>query len=72
MIAEFRDMDEKLALHTDITELERQLKRLKSCIYWVPYYNGNDGKITGVDLYFDKSARNMLLKVANTHQLPLC
>jgi|TARA_B100002003_G_C13889483_1_gene433831 hypothetical protein len=72
VIAEFRDMDEKLAFHTDITEVERQLKRLKSCIYSVPYYDGHNGKIAGVDLYFEKSARKMLLKVANTHQLPLC
>ncbi len=72
MIAEFRDMNEKLALHTNITEMERRLKRLKSCIYWVPYYNSNNGKIIGIDLYFEKSARNMLLKAANTYQLPLC
>ncbi|MFC2021485.1 hypothetical protein ACFLU1_06900 [Chloroflexota bacterium] len=72
MIAEFRDMNEKLALYTDITEMEHRLKRLKSCIYWVPYYDSHKGKIIGIDLYFEKSAKNMLLKVANTYQLPLC
>ncbi len=71
MIAELRDMKEKLALYTNITEMERRLKRLKSCIYWVPYYDGYNGKIIGTDLYFENSARNMLLKVTNTYQLPL-
>jgi len=72
VIAEFRDMNEKLALYTDITVMERRLKRLKSCMYWIPYYDGHNGKFVGIDLYFEKSARNMLLKVANTYQLPLC
>jgi len=72
VIAEFRDMNEKLALHTNIAEMEHRLKRLKSCIYWAQYYDGHTGKIIGIDLYFEKSARNMLLKVANTYQLPLC
>ena len=71
MIAELRDMKEKLALYTNITEMERRLKRLKSCIYWVPYYDGHNGKIIGTDLYFENSARKMLLKVTNTYQLPL-
>jgi len=65
-------MKEKLALHTDIIEIERRLKRLSSCIYWVPYYDSNTDKIVGVDLFFKKSAKNMLQKVANTRQLPLC
>ena len=72
MIAELRDMKEKLALHTDIIEIERRLKRLSSCIYRVPYYDSHTNKIVGVDLYFKKSSKNMLLKVANTFQLPLC
>jgi hypothetical protein len=72
VIAEFRDMKEKLALYTDITVMERRLKRLKSCMYWIPYYGGHNGKIVGIDLYFEKSARNMLLTVANIYQLPLC
>ncbi|MFC1954721.1 hypothetical protein ACFLVZ_02740 [Chloroflexota bacterium] len=72
MIAELRDMKEKLALHTDCIEIERRLKRLNSCIYWVPYYDSHNNKIVGVDLFFKKSAKNMLLKLSNTHQLPLC
>jgi len=72
VIAELRDMKEKLALYTDNIEIERRLKRLNSCIYWVPYYDSHSNKIVGVDLFFKKSAKNMLSKVANTHQLPLC
>ena len=71
MIVEFRDMKEKLVIHTDSTEGERRLKRLKSCLYSIPYYNSHNGKIVGVDLFFDKSARKMLMKIANTYQLPL-
>ena len=71
MIAELRDMREKLALYTNITEMERRLKRLKSCIYWVPYYDGHNGKIIGTDRYFENSVRKMLLKVTKTYQLPL-
>ncbi len=72
MIVEFRDMKEKVALYTDISEIEHQLKRLKSCIYSVRYYDSHNSKTVGVDLYFNRYARNMLLKVANTYQLPLC
>ena len=72
MIVEFRDMKEKLVLYTDTSEVERRLKRLKSCMSSVRYYDSHNGKTVGVDLYFDRSARNMLLKVANTFQLPLC
>ena len=72
MIVEFRDMKEKLVLYTDIREIEYQLKRLKSFIYSIRYYDSHNSKTIGVDLYFARSARNMLLKVANTYQLPLC
>ena len=72
VIVEFRDMKEKMALYTDIKDIEYQLKRLKSFIYSIRYYDNHNGKTVGVDLYFPKSARNMLLKVANTYQLPLC
>jgi len=71
MIAEFRDMKEKLVLYTDTSEIERKLKKLKSHLYTIPYYDSGNGKIVGVDLYFDVSARNMLQKVAASHQLPL-
>ena len=70
MIVDLREMKEKLVLYTDIPEMERRLKRLKLCVYKVPYYDTSNGRILGVDLFFDKSARNMLLKVANTYQLP--
>ncbi len=70
MIAEYREMKDKLVLYTDVTEVERRLKRLKSHLYSIPYYNSGDGKIVGVDLYFDKSARNILRKTAGS-QLPL-
>jgi len=63
-------MKEKLALYTDIPEMERRLKRLKLYVYKVPHYDTRKGKILGVDPYFDKSARNILSKVANTYQLP--
>ena len=70
MIVDLREMKEKLVLYTDIPEMERRLKRLKLYVYKVPYCDTSNGKILGVDLYFDKSARNILLKVANTYQLP--
>ncbi len=67
MIVDLREMKEKLVLYTDIPEMER---RLKLCVYKVPYYDTSNGRILGVDLYFDKSAKNILSKVANTYQLP--
>ncbi len=70
MIVDLREMKEKLVLYTDIPEMERRLKRLKFYVSKVPYYDTSNGKILGVDLYFDKSARNILSKVANTYQLP--
>ncbi len=71
MIAELRDMNGKLALHTNTTTIERKLKKLKSFVYSVPYYSTKDGKIVGIDLYFDKSARHVLRKLVKTSQLPL-
>lgn len=71
MIAELRNCNDKLAVYTDSTELERRLKRLKSCLYYTPYYDSHNGKIVGVDLYFDKSAKSMLNKITSSLQLPL-
>ncbi len=71
MIAELRNMKDKLALHTDVTDIERRLKKLKSFHYSVPYYNTSNGKIIGIDLYFDKSAGTVLKKLVRTNQLPL-
>lgn len=70
MITEYREMSDKLVLYTDVTEVERRMKKLKSHLYTIPYYNSGDGKIVGVDLYFEKSARNILRKMAGS-QLPL-
>jgi hypothetical protein len=70
VIADLREMKEKLVLYTDIPEIQRRLTRLKLYLYKVSYYNTNNGKILGVDLYFDKSAKHMLSRVANTYQLP--
>jgi len=70
VIVDLREMKGKLVLYTDIPEMERRLKRLKLYVYKVPYYDTNNGKILGADLYFDKSARNILSKVAKTYQLP--
>jgi hypothetical protein len=64
-------MNGKLALHTDTVDVERKLKKLKSYIYSVPYYNTKDGKIVGIDLYFNKSAERTLRKLVKTSQLPL-
>ncbi|MFC2070356.1 hypothetical protein ACFLTB_04200 [Chloroflexota bacterium] len=71
MIAELRNMNGKLALHTTTTDIERKLKKLKSFIYSVPYYSTTDGKIVGIDLYFDESAKTILKKLSRTNQLPL-
>ena len=71
MATELRDMKTTLALHTDATPVERRLKKLKSYIYSIPYYNSHDGKIIGVDMFFDKSARNTLRKLVDSSQLPL-
>ena len=71
MIAELRDMNGRLALHTNTADIERKLKKLKSYIYSVPYYSTRDGKIVGIDLYFNKSARSTLRKLVKTSQLPL-
>ncbi len=71
MAAELRDMKGTLALHTDTTLVERRLKKLKTYLYSVPYYNSHNGKIVGVDMYFDKSARTTLRRLVKSSQLPL-
>jgi hypothetical protein len=71
VIAELRDMNDKVALHTNIADVERKLKKLKSFMYSVPYYDSRNGKIVGIDLYFERSARSTLRKIASTNQLPL-
>ncbi|MFC2038326.1 hypothetical protein ACFLUG_00945 [Chloroflexota bacterium] len=71
MVTELREMKGILALHTNTTDIERRLKKMKSFRYSVPYYSSNDGKIVGIDLYFDKSARTALRKLVSQNQLPL-
>lgn len=71
MVTELRNMNGSLTLHTNVTDVERRLKKLKSYRYSVPYYSSNNGKIIGIDLYFDKSAGNALRKLVKTSQLPL-
>jgi hypothetical protein len=71
MSTQLRDMKTTLALHTDQTLVERKLKKLKSYIYSVPYYNSYSGRIIGVDMFFDKTARNTLRKLVESSQLPL-
>ena len=71
MAIELRDMKNTLALHTDTTLIERRLKKLKSYIYSVPYYDSRDGKIIGIDMFFDKCSRNTLRKLVKFNQLPL-
>jgi hypothetical protein len=71
MATELRYMKNTLALHTDTTLVERRLKKLKSYIYSIPYYDSYNGKIIGVDMFFDKSARNTLRKLVKSGQLPL-
>ena len=52
--------------------LERKpVKKLKSYIYSIPYYDSHNGKIIGVDMFFDRSARNTLRKLVKSSQLPL-
>jgi len=71
VVTELRNMKGNLTLHTNITDIERRLKKLKSYRYSIPYYSINNGKIIGIDLYFDKSAGNVLRKLVKTSQLPL-
>ncbi len=71
MATELRETNNTLVLHTNATIVERRLKKLKSYIYSIPYYDSYNGKIVGIDLYFDKSARNTLQKLINSSQLPL-
>lgn len=71
MKTEIRDMNGTIALHTDATLVERRMKKLKSYIYSVPYYDARNGKIVGVDMFFDKSARPILRKLVDESQLPL-
>ncbi len=71
MATELRDMKITLALHTNTSIVERRLKTLKSYIYSVPYYDSHNGKIIGVDMFFDKSARSSLRKFIKYNQLPL-
>jgi methionine salvage enolase-phosphatase E1 len=68
---EIREMDGKIALHVVDSILERKLKKLKSYIYSTPYYDSSSGKIVGVDMFFEKSARNTLKKLVDDSQLPL-
>ena len=71
MAVELRDMKITLALHTNAIPVERRLKKLQSYIYSIPYYDSHNGKIIGVDMFFDKSARSTLRKLVKSSQLPL-
>ncbi|MBN2238741.1 MAG: hypothetical protein JW712_03125 [Dehalococcoidales bacterium] len=71
MGTDMRDMNGAIVLHTDTSVIERRLKKHKSYLYSVPYYDSSNGKIIGVDMFFDKSARFMLRKLVDESQLPL-
>ena len=71
MVAELRELKGVLALHTNTGDIEKRLKKLKAYRYSVPYYSTRDGKIVGIDLYFDRSAGPALRKLVSNSQLPL-
>ena len=61
MVAELRNMGDKLALYTDDDRLFRQLKKQNYTFYGIPYTN--QGKTVAVDLYLDRKARKTVTKV---------
>lgn len=71
MATELREINGTIAVHTKATLVERRLKKLKGYLYSIPYYDSHNGKIIGVDMFFDPSARNILRKVIDENQLPL-
>ena len=71
MGTDLRETGDTIVVHTDATLVERKLKKLKSYIYSIPYYDAGNGKIIGVDMFFEKSARPLLRKIVNENQLPL-
>ncbi len=61
MVTELRTVNERLALYTTDDRLYKCLKKWSSTLYKVPYTQ--DGKLVGMDLYFDKQLENTVRQV---------
>ena len=61
MVAELRNMGDKLALYTDENWVYRQLHKRTYTLYGVPYTH--EGKLVAVDLYFDRKVRSTIKRV---------
>ena len=67
MVAELRNMGDKLALYTDDNRLYRQLSKRSYALYGVPYTRA--GKMVAVDLYLDRKARGTIKRVLSGQML---
>ena len=63
MVAELRKVDKRLALYTDDDPVYKRLYRWPYTLYKAPYTK--NGKLVGVDLYFDRQLRHTVVQVIN-------
>ncbi len=61
MVAELRNMGNRLALYTDDDRVYQYLHKWTCTMFRVPYTR--DGKLVAADLYFDRKARSTVDRV---------
>ncbi len=63
MVAELRRMGDKLALYTNDNRLYKSFAKGVCPLSKVPYTQ--DGRLVGIDLYFDKKVKNAIIQIVN-------
>ena len=75
MRIEIRDLgdDKSIALYTEDMEVYRKLRRSSRCWNIVPYWQKEkhrlDEKLVGIDLYFNKTDEDWLIRVINPKEV---
>ncbi len=63
MVAELRNVADKLALYTDDNRVYERFHKRTPTLYRVPYIQ--NGKLVAIDLYFDRKLKNTITQVIN-------
>ena len=63
MVTELRKVDNELALYTDDNWVYQRFYKWPSTLCKTPYTQ--NGKLVGVDLYFDKRIKSTIVRVIN-------
>ncbi len=61
MVAEIREIGDKLVVYTDDNRLYRIFDKRLRPLFQIPY--AQNGKVVGIDFYFDRKFKNTIIQV---------